>query len=98
MFSRMNKVYAERNVQFLGLAIDDAEKVRQFAINYPVTYPLLTGGSELNEISRQLGNSRMALPFTVIISPRGELLHSKLGRISEAEMQGLIESTLEAKR
>lgn len=95
MFSRVAARLAEKNVQFLGFGIDDAEKIRQFASKNPVSYPLLQGGAELTELSRDFGNNRLALPFTVVLNPGGRVVATKLGGISEEELLRLIASALD---
>ena len=43
--------------------------------------PLLVAGVNGSELARQLGNVSGALPYTVLISPRGTLVQARLGLI-----------------
>jgi len=43
---------------------------------------------------KALGNSQSALPFTIIISPSGKIISSKLGKISEDEVRSAIKTAL----
>ena len=85
-FQRLQARYGERNVQFVGLANDDPAKVARFARELGIGYPLWTGGPEVDELSRRLGDGQGALPFTVILDARGNALDQKVGAYSEAEL------------
>jgi hypothetical protein len=39
-------------------------------------------------MSKQLGNAAGGLPFSVLFSPRGEVLERKLGQLSAADLSG----------
>ena len=43
------------------------------------------------ELSRTLGNTIMALPFTVVIGRDGKVLHTQLGPLKRAELDKLLE-------
>jgi 3-dehydroquinate dehydratase-2 len=72
-FSRLQERYAKQGVQFVGIALDTADSVRAFAAASPVSYPLLLGGGDGAELARRFGNTGLGLPYTVVISPAGEL-------------------------
>lgn len=85
-FSRLQAKYAANGVQFVGIAFDSIQAVREFSLQYPATYPLLMGEADGTTLARQLGNPRLALPYTLIISPAGEASFTRLGGISEHEL------------
>lgn len=89
-FSRLNAKYSANGVQFVGIALDTAPNVAVFSQQQPVGYPLLIAGLEGSELARQLGNSRLALPYTVVLGARGELLLARLGTVSEQELDTLL--------
>jgi thiol-disulfide isomerase/thioredoxin len=89
-FSRLQTKHAANGVQFVGIAIDTQDNVVDFARNHPVSYPLLIADSEGIELARQLGNSRLALPYTIVIAPTGEVRLTRLGRVSEQELDALL--------
>ena len=91
-FSRLQTKYAPNDVKFVGIALDNAGNVTTFSKQHPVTYPLIIAESEGGEITRQLGNSRMALPYTVVIGPGGETRLVRLGRVSEQELDDLLQT------
>lgn len=86
-FSRLQDKYRDKGVQFVGISIDTADKIIEFQKTTPVTYPLLIGDITVMENSAKLGNSRQALPFTAVFDGEGRLSATKLGRLSEPELE-----------
>ena len=87
---RIEKKYASKSLQIVGIAIDSADKVRQFAKDFQITYALLIGGLEAVDLSRQLGNKTGALPYTVVLDQEGKVVRTHLGKISEQELDEVI--------
>lgn len=90
-FSRLQSKYAANGVQFVGIALDTAEQVTTFAQQSPVSYPLLIADSAGAELTRQLGNAQMALPYTLLLDAGGEVRFTRLGRVSEQELERLLQ-------
>jgi len=87
MFVRLQQEYADKNVQFVGIAIDQVDKVREFAREIPINYPLVIGGMDALELSRQAGNKAGVLPYTVVLGRDGQLAVSLVGGLSESRMR-----------
>ena len=87
-----SKEYTTKNVLFVGIGIDSPSNIRQFLEKTPVSYPIVIGGLEGSNLAKQMGNSQGALPYTVIINPRGKSTFTKLGKISEDELKKAINS------
>jgi thiol-disulfide isomerase/thioredoxin len=93
----LDKLQAEfksQNVLFVGIGIDSPSNIRQFLDMTPVSYPIVIGGLEGSNLSKQMGNAQGALPYTIIINSQGKSTSSKLGKISEEELRKLIKSAL----
>ena len=86
-FARLQTRWAERGVQFVGLANEDPGKVHPFGRSLGITYPLWTGGQEVADLSRRLGNRLGVLPHTALIGPSGEVLETKVGPYSEKDLE-----------
>ena len=86
--------YAPKNVLIVGIGIDSPSNIREFLQKTPVSYPIVLGGIEGSNLSKQMGNTQGALPFTVIINSKGKSIYSKLGKISEEELRKVINSEL----
>jgi thiol-disulfide isomerase/thioredoxin len=77
---------SSKGVQVVGIAVDSAPKVQEFAAEYKIAYPLVIGGMDMIDLARKFGNSAGGLPFTVIINPAGRVVATHLGRISETQL------------
>ena len=42
------------------------------------------------ELSKTLGNSLMALPFTVVVDREGRVAHTQLGPLKEGQLTGIV--------
>ncbi len=90
LFVAMEDKYGARGLQIVGLAIDKADQVRDFAREFRINYPLLIGGFEAVEIMRPLGNTAGALPFSVIYDRNGQAVLAKLGAFNVDELESRI--------
>jgi peroxiredoxin len=88
--SRLQDQYRDRGVIVLGISTDDVDKIREFAKETKVSYPLLAGDMEAMNIGASLGNDKGVLPYTVIIQADGSIANTYFGRINQA----LLEKTL----
>ena len=86
--------YLQKNVLFVGIGIDSPSNIREFLEKTPVSYPIMIGGLQGSNLSKQMGNSQGALPYTTIINAKGKSSYSKLGKISEDELRNAIKSAL----
>jgi len=86
-FARLHARWRDKGVQFVGLSAEDQERVGRFGRDLSIPYPLWTGGDEVGELSRRLGNRRGVLPHTAIIGPQGEVLEVRAGTFSESELE-----------
>ncbi len=94
LFVRLQREYASKNVQFIGIAVDQADKVREFAREFKVDYPLLIAGLEAVELSRKAGNKAGVLPYTLVLDRSGKIAASLVGGISEARMRAQLDPLL----
>jgi thiol-disulfide isomerase/thioredoxin len=93
-FSRLSREWAAKGVQFVGIGVDHADKIREFAKGKEVAYPLLIGTPEMMETAVNMGNSARGLPFTVVIDSNGHLRRAHLGRLAESELALILSSIL----
>lgn len=88
-FVALQDAFAD-NVQFIGIAIDDEDPVREFADTYGVNYPLLLGDVEAVSLSRRLGNRYEGLPFTVVAAPGGSVVLRHAGGIEREQLEPVL--------
>ena len=86
--------FSNQNVLFVGIAIDSPSNVREFLKKTPVSYPIAIGGMDGSAMYKALGNTQSALPYTVVLSPSGKVLDTKLGKIDEDALRKSIKSAL----
>jgi thiol-disulfide isomerase/thioredoxin len=94
-FIAMQKEYANKNVQFIGIAIDDKQAVKDYAAKMSINYPILLATDNGIDIARQWGNIIESLPFTVIVNPQGKIIHRQLGEITRIELETIIKAANE---
>lgn len=94
LFVRMQERYGARGLQFVGIAIDQPEKVAEFARQFGVNYPLLVAGADALALARATGNRPGVLPFTLIIDRSGGIVARQLGELKEAKIEELIKPLL----
>ena len=85
--SRLQSEFSARNVQFVGIGIDNVANVAQFEKKIHATYPLLVAGANGSELVRLFGDTQGALPYTLVIDAAGSVQATKLGRIDETELK-----------
>ncbi len=83
-FIDLQETYGERGLQFVGVAIDDPEKVRDYGATYGINYPSLVGENDAIEVATRYGNRVGALPFTTIINREGWIVYRQQGELSKA--------------
>jgi thiol-disulfide isomerase/thioredoxin len=79
--SALQKEAAKKNIQIIGIGIDSASNIKDFAAKHQITYPLYVAGVSGTELARQFGNQAGGLPYTVLIAPSGEVKKTYLGRL-----------------
>ena len=84
---KLQKKYGAEGLQLVGVAIDQAEKVRPYAAELGMNFPILMGGVETIELSRTLGNRAGVLPFTVILGRDGRIAAREVGAAKEGPLE-----------
>ena len=90
----LRKSYAPKGLEVVGIGIDQVAKMRQFAADYRIDYPLLVGDAAAVELMRELGNGSGALPFTVVTDARGAIAYRHLGLLRDQDLRRAIDGIL----
>lgn len=93
-FVRLQDRHGARGLLFVGIAIDQPEKVGRFAREFHMNYPVLVGGLGALDLLRQAGNRAGVLPYTVVIDRQGKLVSEKAGGVKLEELEALIQPLL----
>jgi len=94
LFMTAQRQFGAKGLQFVGIAVDSADKVREFVLETHLDYPTVVGGYGAIELSRTLGNRVGALPFTVIVNRSGQIAHVQLGPFDEAKLNAIVAQLL----
>ena len=76
----------DNGAQVLGLALDEAQAVRDFLRRIPVAYPQAIDAPGPADAGVRLGNPRGVLPYTALVSADGRLLKQKIGPFAPGEI------------
>lgn len=87
----LQKEFASKNVQLLGLGIDTPTNIADFTKKYQISYPVFAAGMDGTSLSQAMGNKAGGLPFTVLISPEGKVLKAYTGRLKMPELKADIQ-------
>lgn len=79
--SAMQPAFTAANAQILGIGVDSAANIAEFARKTEMAYPVLVTGAAGVEWARRFGDLAGALPYTVVITPDGKIAETILGRI-----------------
>jgi peroxiredoxin len=90
----LNTDRADRGLQVVGVALDDADAVRRFADVHDIDYPLLIGGRDAYTLLRAYGNARTTLPYSVVIDRSGTVRAIHQGAMTQSEAADLVEPYL----
>ncbi len=93
-FVALQEKYRAQGLQFIGIALQKPEEVREFVAQHKVNYPILAGELEVVELAQLYGNNLGALPYTVIIDRNGLITHVKAGVLPTEEAENIIRELL----
>lgn len=90
--SALQREYAKKGIQFVGLGVDSAANVKTFLQKVKVEYPVYIAGFGGADLARAFGNNAGGLPFTVVIDAKGTVRSTKLGQIKPDELRHTLDA------
>lgn len=94
LFVETQKRLAGKGVQFVAIAIDDEDLVRDFYDVYAINFPTLLGGMEAVKLANSLGNRFDSLPFTAIFDRSGKSRYIQAGEVKRARLEAELNKIL----
>jgi len=91
MLSSLQQEYAGKDVKIVGIALDDAERAREFATSMAISYPILVGQADVVIAGRRYGNNTGMLPFSVLIDAKGIIRWIHLGPLIREDLKHQIQ-------
>jgi len=84
--------YRPIGLEIVGIAIDNAAKVAEYAKNMAISYPIVLAEADGLDFMRRLGNGAGGLPYTVILGRQGKVAARKLGAFKGQELEATVAS------
>lgn len=81
---------ADDGLQILGLALDDPEPVRRYAEQEGMNYPVFADPAQIGPALARLGDTRGALPFTVVIDRSGTVVEQHYGELDRVALDAIL--------
>ncbi len=94
VFIELQKKYGAQGLQFVGIALDDENKVQDYIATLGLEYPILLGDDDAIRVSEDFGNRLGALPYTAVIDREGFIVRTYRGEVSQNSLERLINNTL----
>ncbi len=92
LLDRLSKDIPQARV--VGIGIDTAKNIAEFAAKIPVSFPLYVAGHGGIAMVRELGNAAGGLPFTVLIDTKGRIFKLILGQVEADSLRSNITELL----
>lgn len=83
---RFHQAFVKQQGQVIGLAIDGPTPVRDYLRRVKLGFPIGLAGLDGTDLVNLLGNLQGALPFSVMINAKGQIVQRKMGETSYAEL------------
>jgi thiol-disulfide isomerase/thioredoxin len=93
-FIKFQALHGAEGVQFVGVAIDQKERVLPYSRQMGINYPVVVGGMETMEFARELGNQATVLPYTLILDRAGTVKVAQVGVMKPEKLEALIKPLL----
>lgn len=86
-FISLKETYGQQGFEIIGIAIDDAGAIADFADDLGVNYPILHGQTDASAVIRLYGNKIGALPFSVLLDRDGIVRFTRAGGLSRQKLE-----------
>ena len=87
LLASLHAEWAGRDVSVVGIAVDDRDKVKEFADRFKIRYPLLIGEQDALDAAAALGVDTPVFPFTVFTDRRGEVVTLFVGELHKPQAE-----------
>ena len=94
VFIRLQERHGGRGLQFVGIAVDVPTRVKPYARELGINFPILVAGLAGIELARVMGNRAAVLPYTVIAGRDGAIAGRHVGAYTEANLEPLLQGLL----
>lgn len=78
----------------IGIAIDDMEAVRDYAVESEFNYPVLVGQQNAVELGNQVLADWIGLPFTAFVNASGDIVRVHVGELHRDQAEAFLREIL----
>lgn len=89
-FIALQKELGHAGLQFIGIAIEEKEPVDEYLTFIDINYPMLIAGDTGIALSSQFGNRIGAVPYTVVVDQKGNIVHRHPGEITRKQLLDIV--------
>jgi thiol-disulfide isomerase/thioredoxin len=93
-FVKWQQEYADKNVLFVGISLDDQAEVADYLKTTAVNYPILVAGDQGAKLAHELGNIVGVVPFSVIVDQAGKIVHRQPGELKKDQFIEVVQPLL----
>jgi thiol-disulfide isomerase/thioredoxin len=90
----IQREYAQRGVQVIGIAIDETAAVTEFAAEFGFNYPVLIGQEDAWELGNRFLDGFIGLPFTAFADRSGRILRVHTGELHREQLEAILAELL----
>jgi thiol-disulfide isomerase/thioredoxin len=94
LFMQLQERYQGKGLQIVGIAVDNPEPVASYWQEMRLNYPILLADDHTFDLMAAYGNGDGSLPYSVLITPDGEVAKVKLGAFGPNELESLVQPLL----
>jgi thiol-disulfide isomerase/thioredoxin len=96
LFMQFQDRYQSKGLQIVGIAVDNPEPVARYWQEMHLNYPILLADDRTFDLMAAYGNGDGSLPYSVLITPDGQVAKVKLGAFEPNELDSLVQPLLAA--
>ncbi len=89
-FIESQNKFRDQGLVYVGIALDQANKVKMFSEEFGINYPVLVGGLNAWSLAEAAGNRMSVLPYTVVINRSGMIVETYVGRVNLKKLEKLV--------
>lgn len=82
--------YRHRNLEVIGIAIDEAQPVMEYRDELAIGYPLLLVPGDPIALLTSFGDDTGALPHSAVVGTSGEILATHTGPLTAGQLEAFI--------
>ncbi|MEW5893549.1 MAG: TlpA disulfide reductase family protein [Pseudomonadota bacterium] len=93
-FLKLQEKYGDKGLVFVGIALDELDRVQSYVDEIGIHYPILIGGPEAGQLSSAAGNRLGGLPYTLVLDREGKPVAHYTGAVAEHTLEELVKPLL----